>query len=389
MRRIGVYLGCAFKSGGVAQYSQALLGALAGLDAGRYSVTVIFDDSSWAGWLSSRGFAAHQVSGGNWGWLSKAWVWVGLPNAWFRKFIAPHLPLAQFMQQERCDYWVFPAHDAWSYQMPVKSVATIHDLMHRYESSFPEVASRGRFLYRENHFKNVCEWADAILVDSVTGKTHVQESYGAEVSKIFALPYIPPEHVYVRQTNTNLESAYDLPEKYFFYPAQFWPHKNHLRLVSALAEARKRFPEMKLVLVGGARNGFKSIIEQVTNLDLGEHVIFFDYIPDEDMAVFYRHARALIMPTFFGPTNIPQLEAFVLGCPVATSDIYGIPEQVGDAALLFDPNSIQEMSDIMCRLWSDDELCRELIKRGYDKAATWGPKEFSARLESILDKLSQ
>ena len=83
------------------------------------------------------------------------------------------------------------------------------------------------------------------------------------------------------------------------------------------------------------------------------------------MPEFYRRARAMVMPTFFGPTNIPPLEAFALGCPVAVSNIYGIPEQVGDAALLFDPNSVEEIADCIERLWQDDALCASLISKGH------------------------
>lgn len=387
MRRIGIYLGGSFKSGGVAQYSQSLLSALAKLDVNCYSIKVVFNDPLWESWLDSRGIVSRHISNGYWGWLAKAWVWAGLPNSWFRKIVAPRMPLTKAIAHEQCDLWLFPAHDIWSYQIPVRSVATIHDIMHRYEPSFPEVASNGRFHYRENHFKNVCKWANAILVDSEIGKSQIHESYGADKEKIFVLPYVPPEHVYARQGDGGFSQAYCLPEKYFFYPAQFWSHKNHLRLLCALAEARKQYADMRLVLVGGARDGFDKVTECVSRLGLDEHVIFLDYISDNDMPAFYRRARALIMPTFFGPTNIPQLEAFVLGCPVATSNIYGIPEQVGNAALLFDPKSIQEITDVMCKLWNNDELCGELIKRGYEKAASWGEKEFACRLESIFNKI--
>ena len=92
------------------------------------------------------------------------------------------------------------------------------------------------------------------------------------------------------------------------------------------------------------------------------------------------------MPTLFGPTNIPQLEAFELGCPVATSNIYGIPEQVGDAALLFNPESVDEIAGCIEKLWEDDKLCTELIEKGEKRAAKWGQKEFT---EILLEYISE
>jgi glycosyltransferase involved in cell wall biosynthesis len=106
------------------------------------------------------------------------------------------------------------------------------------------------------------------------------------------------------------------------------------------------------------------------------------------MFELYRRARALIMPIFFGPTNIPQLEAYVAGCPVAAAGIYGVPEQVGDAALLFDPKSADEIATCMERLWTDDALCNDLAERGQKRAREWGPVQFSARLREIVDAVT-
>jgi len=94
------------------------------------------------------------------------------------------------------------------------------------------------------------------------------------------------------------------------------------------------------------------------------------------------------MPTFFGPTNIPQLEAFALGCPVATSRIYGIPDQVGDAALLFDPASVDEIYEALVRLWTDDALCAVLKARGYAHAKRWGRPQFRGRVREIIEALA-
>ena len=74
-------------------------------------------------------------------------------------------------------------------------------------------------------------------------------------------------------------------------------------------------------------------------LKVDRQIRHLGYVPANDMAALYANAEALVMPTFFGPTNIPILEAWGLGCPVITSDIRALREQAGDAALLADPNS--------------------------------------------------
>jgi glycosyltransferase involved in cell wall biosynthesis len=126
----------------------------------------------------------------------------------------------------------------------------------------------------------------------------------------------------------------------------------------------------------------------VENLGLQDHVHFAGYLPEADIPEFYRRARALVFPTFFGPTNIPPLEAFALGCPVAASGIYGMPEQLGDAALLFDPHSAEQMADCIGRLWQDDTLCQRLTSNGHARARHWGPSQFDVTLHAIVEKLT-
>jgi glycosyltransferase involved in cell wall biosynthesis len=150
---------------------------------------------------------------------------------------------------------------------------------------------------------------------------------------------------------------------------------------------KPRLPDVKLVLVGSRKEGYDSILALIRQAHLTEDILIMGYVPDADMPELYRRARALIMPTFFGPTNIPPLEAFVAGCPVAISNVYGIRDQLGDAALYFDPSSTSEIAQAIKRLWTDDELCSDLARRGRQKNAEWGQKEFNERLQAIIENI--
>jgi glycosyltransferase involved in cell wall biosynthesis len=230
-----------------------------------------------------------------------------------------------------------------------------------------------------------------VLVDSDVGKAQLIESYGVPPEKVFVLPYIPPAYVYASDPSQDdsVRERYQLPAKFFFYPAQFYRHKNHVALIDAIALLRSAHPDVRLVLVGTKeRNGFADVQSQVRRLGLDENVQFLGYVPDEEMPALYRAARALVMPTYFGPTNIPQLEAFALGCPVATSRIYGIPAQVGDAALLFDPSSVDEILLCLRKLWEDDALCESLVEKGKQHAAAWGPPQFRDKLVKIVEAVT-
>jgi glycosyltransferase involved in cell wall biosynthesis len=94
------------------------------------------------------------------------------------------------------------------------------------------------------------------------------------------------------------------------------------------------------------------------------------------------------MPTFFGPTNIPPLEAMALGCPVAVSDIYAMPEQLNGAGLLFDPTSVEQIAAALHRLWTDDELCMDLARKGVERTKQWAQPQFTEHLRQIVVDVS-
>lgn len=117
---------------------------------------------------------------------------------------------------------------------------------------------------------------------------------------------------------------------------------------------------------------------------LGQHFILPGYLPVEELAWCYRHARALVMPTFFGPTNIPPLEAMALGCPMAVSGIYGMPEQCGNAALYFKSDDSADMAHVLHRLWTDDALCLDLKKKGLSRTHLYNISNFKKQVLRIV-----
>jgi len=359
MKRIGLLLSCTPEYGGTFQYCINMLDAIACLPPHRYQGVIAYIDPVWASYLEN--YPALEVHA---------------------------LDLVHTVRPA-CDLWIFPAQESWDFQMSVPVVSTIHDLMHRYESHFAEVSENGIYEQRENQYMRICRWSQGILVDSETGRQQVHNCYAFPLEKIFVLPYIPARYIYWAREVAQFESQYELPAKYLFYPAHFWPHKNHASLLQAVADLKEELPDIHLVLSGSHKEGFEQTMAWVSALGIEDRVVFTGYVPDEHIPELYKRARALVMPTFFGPTNIPPLEAFVLGCPVAISGVYGIPEQVGDAALLFDPHSTAEIADCIRRLWNDDGLCKQLRAKGTKRAKMWGTLHFNKRVESILDCILQ
>ena len=381
MKKIGLYLDSPLK-GGTFQYNQAVLEAVLELPDNQFEHQIAYTSDLWNDYLKKENISAIRI---NRTYVSRMWFQIRSPLIFWRNYSKYFDSFTKSFIEQNCDLWIFPSQDIWSYSLPINSISTVHDLMHRYERNFPEAGSKKEYLFREIHYKRTCKYSKGILVDSELGKQQLVESYSADESKVFILPFIAPKYIF-KENDVDL-ADYDIPEKYIFYPAQFWEHKNHKGLVMAVSLIINKLPDLKVVLVGAPNNGYKELIQLIGKMNLQNVFIFLDHVPDEHMSTLYKNARALIMPTFFGPTNIPPLEAFATGCPVAVSNVYAMPEQVGEAGLLFDPRSPEDIATAINNLWTDDNLVKRLKDAGQKKSLEWQQKQFNERLSMILEKV--
>lgn len=388
MKKIGVFLTATPEDGGMFQYSLAMVSALGALPSEQYSLVAAYEDPAWSQHIPHKAVRMPFRRPKMGTFLAALPAILPVSCQRWGRALSRFSGWADGLLGHGCKLWVFPRQDVWSALFPGPALASVHDLMHRYEPHFPENSRYGRARYRDGYLRIVCQKAEGILVDSELGKQQVADCYGTPAGKLFVLPYIPAACLSEAVPPVEFEAKYQLPAKYIFYPAQFWEHKNHVRLIHAMSEVCRALPDVCLVLVGSRKNGFAAALRAVRKLGLEGHIRFAGYVPQGDMAEFYRRARALVFPTLFGPTNIPPLEAFVLGCPVAVSGIYGMPEQIGEAGLLFDPRSVHSIADSIMQLWVDDALCQKLRIRGKAKAAAWGRDQFGAALEAIIRQLT-
>ena len=305
--------------------------------------------------------------------------------------------MTQWFNECGIDFMFHPNHLTLSFEARTPFVMTVHDLQHRLQPEFPEVSANGVWEEREYLFRNAARYADLLLADSEVGKEDILNCYGRfgiTADRIRVLPYVPGVQpgIVPEELSKTVREIYQLPEDYLFYPAQFWPHKNHARIVRALDLIKKEHSLRLPIVFCGSKTGeireqtFQEFSKLADSLGLNQQIHYLGYLPDEHMAALYAGARALVMPTFFGPTNIPILEAWVFGCPVVTSDIRGVREQVGDAAMLVDPRSVESIADGIYRVWTDDRLRSMLVERGKRQAAAYTPDDFSQRLIDILQE---
>ena len=296
------------------------------------------------------------------------------------------IPTYSTIDDDHVDLMIYVKPTPHVYQWRYPAIFPIHDLQHRLQRQFPEVSEKGEFNRREILYTNSIKHTQAILTDSETGKADVMNLYGANGEMIYTLPYIAPTF---RDAGGNpfsiIKQMYQLPDEYFFYPAAFWPHKNHARLIEAIKVLEEQYQvQVCLVLSGSKKREYDNLVLLADKLGIKERVRFIGFVDEDDLLAIYKHALALVMPTFFGPTNIPILEAWQADCPVITSNLRGIREQVGDAGLLVDPLNAQEIADAMWRLSTHPELRQQLIDKGKNQIQAWTPALFGRRLAEII-----
>jgi glycosyltransferase involved in cell wall biosynthesis len=291
------------------------------------------------------------------------------------------LAFRRWFRQRRLNLLVVCDLSPVGFEAGLPFIMPVHDFHHRLSPEFPEVRADGEWRWREYLFGNGCRLARRVLVDSQTSKEDAMRFYGVLAERVSVLPFVPgiPTE---RPSAAGVEAVrrkYELPPRYFFYPAQLWKHKNHVRLI----EAVRRLPEVHLVLVGAPQNAEAEVRAALARCT---RAAWHGYVPTEDLPALYCGSEGLVMPTFFGPTNIPIMEAFALGVPVITSDIRGVREQVGDAALGVDPRSVESIAAGMKRLREDRALAGELVRRGRARAADNTEERFTRTLIRTIEE---
>lgn len=277
------------------------------------------------------------------------------------------------------------------YQVPVMDlpyISVLWDLAHRIHPYFPEVSQIGEWETREKFYGTTLRRATKIITGTDAGKGEIKKFYQVPSERIHILPFPTPEFALGSPAlpRVNVLVKYGLPSQYLFYPAQFWPHKNHVGLLKAVKLLSQQYNlKLPLVLVGSDKGNKDYVQQVVTKLDLANQVHFLGFVPREDLVALYQHAFAMAFVSFLGPDNLPPLEAFALECPVIAADVSGAREQLGDAALLVNPTDHDEIARVIMSLWQDSMLRQELIRRGLDRAKRWTVKDYVQGLFKIID----
>ena len=256
----------------------------------------------------------------------------------------------------------------------VPSVFNPHDLQHVHLPSLFTESERAR---REALYGQACHDAAAVGVTSGTVKHDMVGHFSLPPRKVHVIWWGAPTTAYDRPADDSvarLSKKLDLPARFAIYPAKTWPHKNHARLIEALRLLRdKHGVVVPLVCTGGLTEHHRELADLLTTHNMHEQVRFVGFVGECDLIALYALAEMMVVPTMFEAISLPVFEAFAEGVPVACSAVTSLPEQVGDAALLFDPEDPAEMASTIGRLHADSSLRSDLVERGRKRVAafTW------------------
>lgn len=275
------------------------------------------------------------------------------------------------------------------YPVDIPYVYTIWDLQHRLQPWFPEVSSQGRWEFRETYFQHALKRAVAVITPNDVGRDEAVQFYQVPKERVRTIPHPTPSFALNAPADANHEvlRKYDLPAKFLFYPAQFWPHKNHVTVLEAVKILKEaEHLELPVVFTGADKGNLQHIQDLIKQWGLQKQVRILGFVSQRDLVSLYRNALALTNVTFFGPENLPPLEAFALGCPVIASQVAGATEQLADAALMVDPKDPNDIAAAIRSLYRDPSLRERFIERGLQRAKEWTTKDYVRESLRLFDE---
>jgi glycosyltransferase involved in cell wall biosynthesis len=236
----------------------------------------------------------------------------------------------------------------------------VYDLLPlRYPAEYP----RQQYYFRR-YVPAVLRASRAIIVISESTRRDVLHFYR-----------VPPENVHVvwagyesHHFRPDGSTSVDVKSPYALYVGNIMPHKNLLRLIDAFAMVPRHL-SLNLVLRGhGRASHVRAVRQRIDALCLGDRVDWQPYAPAAELPALYRGARMLLLPSLYEGFGLTALEAMACGTPVVTSNVSSLPEVVGDAACLVDPDDTRSIAEAMTRIAADRHLADDLRERGLVRA---------------------
>ncbi len=295
----------------------------------------------------------------------------------------------KFLNKNNFEIIIFLSpHQLSLYCLDVNFVINIWDIDHK-KSSYPEHHIDNTFEKRENFLNYVLFESFKIIVAHEQIKNDLVKLYECNPNKILVqsfIPYLPYlTNKKIKQNNSKLLS-YQIPfhKKILFYPATFWPHKNHKYIIdAAIILKKKSINNFHFLFCGSDRGNFDFIKNEIEKNELNKLFTIIPFASNEEVIFFYENVFGVVMPTTGGPTNLPLYESFFFKKPIFyTKDLLN-DENLKKAIIEID---IKDPIDFVNKLLNIDNLDLDKIKSyAYDYYLKVCDKEiYKKNYKSIL-----
>jgi glycosyltransferase involved in cell wall biosynthesis len=220
------------------------------------------------------------------------------------------------------------------------------------------------FYIREYLFKTILPLSFRIITESKDLKIKIIKLYKLESNCIISIPNLSSSLLYKKKKlkTESLITKYNIPEKFYFYPAQFWEHKNHLVILKAIKNFKLKKKDINFVFCGTDKGYLANIQNKINEYGIEKNIRILNYVNDFELFELYTLCEAMVMPSYFGPTNIPPVEAWSLKVPVLYSSLNRSHGK--NACLYFNADSSTQLSRAILKLnYNKKKLVKKGIRR--------------------------
>lgn len=267
-------------------------------------------------------------------------------------------------------------------------VVTIHDLI---PYIMPETVGKGYLLKFLKEMPKILETADAVITVSECSKKDILRFFPMDPDKIFVTPLSANENY--KPLNKDLckkylFTKYKIDAPFILYIGGFSPRKNVASLIKAYEKLIKEYKyTVKLVICGFKNEEADNLLNISKKSKLSQNIIFTDYVPEEDMPVFYNASEVFVYPSLYEGFGLPPLEAMSCGTPVITSDLSSIPEVVGNGAILINPLDYEILTLKLHEVLTNDELKMCLSQNGFKQSLNFSWEKTAENTLKIYEKI--
>ena len=281
------------------------------------------------------------------------------------------------------DFVFSPTYSPLLFLTNTKFIFTLHDLQEKY---FPEYFKKHIVLWRKFMYNGLTKNCHKIITESSHVKEDIIKYFKIDSNKISVIES-PPIFPNIDKNFSLINNYKDLNFPYIFFPAQFWKHKNHIRVLKAFKILLDNNYKVNLVLTGSKQREYLKIVKFINDSKITESVRIISNIPQNHMAHFFMNSKLVIAPTLYESISIPVFEAFYYGVPVCASGVYAIIDQVGEAGELFDPYSETSIYLALKKILdSDEKTIKNYVTRGKNQLKYFSVERFNRLIDLTLNE---